>query len=78
MGIATKPWNDENRFNQTGYSASTLFPEKENYTNFDLYLEDLEKAEYRENNHQEFLDELREEAREESYRESLELEEGEI
>lgn len=72
MGIASKPWNDNNRFNQTGYSASTLFPIRENYKNKNLYLEDLEKARYREENHQEFLDDLREEYREEEYRDRTE------
>jgi len=72
MGIASKPWNDNNRFNQTGYSASTLFPIRENYKNKKLYLEDLEKARYREENHQEFLDDLREEYREEEYRDRTE------
>lgn len=56
-------WSDTNRFNQSGYSAITIFPQKENYTNEDLYNEDLAKANEREEAHQEFLYDLREEHR---------------
>ena len=56
-------WNDENRFNQSGYSASTIFPKRENYKNEAFFLEDLKKAELREELHQEFLMELKEEHR---------------
>ena len=66
MSIATNPWNDNNRFNQTGYSASTLFPKEEDYTNKIAYLDDLDKAEAREESHNEWLEELRQEAREDA------------
>ena len=56
-------WNDYNRFNQDGYSGDTIFPVETNYKNKRLFLEDLEKAEERERQHQEFLDTLREELR---------------
>ncbi len=67
MSIATNPWSDTNRFNQTGYSASTLFPKPENYKSIEAYEEDYLKAEKREQDHQEFLEELREEYRQEQY-----------
>lgn len=61
-----KVWSDNPsigiRFNQTGYSGSTIFPLKENYTNLFLYEEDLCKAEEREQNHREWIEEERYEA----------------
>jgi hypothetical protein len=56
-------WNDHNRFNQTGYSAPTIFPKKENYSNLFVFEDDLHKAESREQSHQEWLQEERYEAR---------------
>ena len=64
MSIATNPWNDNNRFSQTGYSAKTLMPLEENYINKMLYIEDIGKAEWRESSHLEFLEELQQEAKE--------------
>lgn len=57
-------WNDNNRFDQSGYSAPTIFPQEENYSNIELYKEDLMKAKDREDSHQEFLFEMREEEKE--------------
>ena len=56
-------WSDENRFNQTGYSAPTRFPDIKNYENPLYYLADMEQAEKREQNHQEWLEDERYEAR---------------
>jgi len=67
MGIATKPWNDHNRFNQTGYSASTLMPEPGNYKNRAFFYEDLDRANAREVSHQEFLDDQRADYAEEQW-----------
>jgi len=67
MSIAPKEWNDTNRFNQGGYSASTIFPQETNYTNKDLFLIDYKSACGREESREEWLDELRQEAREEEY-----------
>jgi hypothetical protein len=67
MAIATEKWSDNNRFNQTGYSARTLFPLKENYVNMEFYEADLKAAQRREESHQEFLEELRMEAAEEQW-----------
>jgi len=62
MNVDTLPWNDHNRFNQTGYSAETVFPLEENYKNKRLYIEDIEKAEVRESHRELFIEELREDA----------------
>ena len=76
MGIGNgKPWSDDNRFNQSGYSAMTLFPKRRNYESMTNYIEDMEKATYRESNHNEFLDELRQEYAEERYCEEHDCEE---
>ncbi len=48
------PWNDMNRFNQTGYSAPTIFPNPEDYKDINLYNVDLKLAEARETSHQEW------------------------
>lgn len=65
MSIATKDWSDDNRFNQTGYSAGTLMPKRENYKSEKAFEEDLKAAEWREQSHQEWLDELRHDYEEE-------------
>jgi hypothetical protein len=70
-----KDWDDNNRFNQTGYSGATLFPKEENYRNKRLYLEDLEKAEAREVLHQEFIDDLRMDYEEDRRRDALDIQE---
>ena len=56
-------WNDNNRFNQTGYSGCTEFPNPYEYANLDLFLEDITKAVRREQSHREFLWEQYEEGR---------------
>ena len=60
-------WSDDPsigiRFNQTGYSAPTIFPEASNYKDLSLYVEDLAKAEARQESHLEWVWEEREEAR---------------
>lgn len=70
-----KPWNDTNRFNQTGYSAPTIFPQFMHYDNPDLWAEDMVKATRREESHQEWLADERQEARENEYWERQEREE---
>lgn len=60
-------WSDTNRFNQSGYSASTVWPIESNYIDKQAFKADLSAAEWRESNHQEFMDELRQEAAEEKY-----------
>ena len=72
-----KPWSDTNRFNQLGYSASTIFPVESNYENKEYYLIDLDNASYREENHNEWMDELRLEAAEEAYCDEYECNEEE-
>lgn len=52
-------WSDTNRFNQSGYSASTIFPKRENYLDETLFNEDLELANLREESHQDWLEEER-------------------
>lgn len=54
-------WNDIHRFNQTGYSASTQFPKKENYIDKNLYRKDMDNALVREEYHQDFLQDQRDE-----------------
>lgn len=54
-------WDDYNRFNQSGFSAPTVFPEEGNYSNKFLFLEDIEKAERREMMRQEIIAGLNEE-----------------
>lgn len=55
-------WNDANRFNQTGYSAPTVFPDPHHYQNLDLFLEDTTLAVSREKSRREWLLEERMEA----------------
>ena len=74
MSIATSPWNDDNRFNQTGYSGATLFPLEENYIDKGAYLDDLDKAEAREVNHLEFIEELKEDARMDAMHDAMDIE----
>ena len=50
-----EPWSDTNRFSQTGYSAKTLFPRKENYIDIRIYLADLALATTREESHVDWL-----------------------
>ena len=61
MSRATEKWTDTNRFNQTGYSSLTLFPQIENYENKASYWEDYMKAKIRQRNHEEFMEEMRNE-----------------
>lgn len=70
-----KPWNDTNRFNQTGYSVPTIFPQFMHYDNPDFWTEDMIKAERREDSRQEWLADERQEARENEYWERQEREE---
>lgn len=58
-------WADTNRFNQSGYSSPTLFPIASNYSNLQLYAEDLVKAEARQESHLEWVWEEECEARQE-------------
>lgn len=58
-----EPWSDTNRFNQSGYSAPTIFPEAKNYKNIANYLEDLSKATLRQEVHLEWVWEEQQEAR---------------
>jgi len=67
MGIATEKWTDTNRFDQSGYSAKTLFPNKEDYVNMEFYESDLKAAQFREESHQEFLEEMRADHAEEQW-----------
>ena len=60
-------WSDTNRFSQSGYSASTIFPKRENYQSEELFNEDYTRAQLREENHQEWLFDLQEELRQEQY-----------
>lgn len=56
-------WSDNNRFNQTGYSSATIFPEAKNYSNLKLFLVDIMFAVEREESRREWLEEERYEAR---------------
>lgn len=58
-----KPWNDKNRYSQTGYSAPTIFPIYENYIDKRLFDIDDEKAYSREEARREWLAEEYEEGR---------------
>lgn len=58
-------WSTENRFSQTGYSAPTIFPLKENYDDEEAYSIDLAKAELREESHLDWLFEQQQEQRRE-------------
>ena len=58
-------WSDTNRFNQSGYSAPTVFPQAENYTDLTLYAIDLAKAEKRQESHLDWAWEEYQEARQE-------------
>lgn len=44
-------WSDTNRFSMTGYSAPTIFPEAHHYVNKELFMEDLIKANARQESH---------------------------
>ena len=70
-------WSDTNRFNQSGYSAPTIFPEASNYKDLSLYAEDLAKAEARQESHLEWVWEEREEARIDYLEQKYEREEWE-
>ena len=61
MSRANIAWTDKNRFNQTGYSSLTLFPQIENYENKASYWEDYMKAKIRYRNQKEFVEEMRNE-----------------
>lgn len=56
-------WSNTNRFSQSGYSSPTVFPQSENYTNKTLWAIDYTESLMREQSHQDWLDEEREEAR---------------
>lgn len=58
-----KPWSDSNRFNQIGYSMPTFFPEAHNYLNKEFFMEDLIKAQQRQESHLEWVWEEQEDAR---------------
>jgi uncharacterized protein related to proFAR isomerase len=68
-------WNDYNRFNQSGYSSPTVFPLEENYRNKRLYIADLDRAEEREVNHLEFIEELKEDALQDKINEARDIQE---
>jgi len=74
MSIAVKPWDDYNRFNQTGYSGSTIYPQEEHYTNKRLFIEDFDKAEAREELHLEFLEELKDDHLQDKINEARDIE----
>ena len=57
------PYNDTNRYNQTGYSSPTIFPKLWAYTDKDLWAIDFAKAERREASRTEWLEDERAEAR---------------
>lgn len=59
---------DTHRYDQTGYSAPTIWPQSNHYTDKLLWIEDYAKAEAREANRQDWLEEEAYEARME-YRE---------
>ena len=65
------PWSDTNRFSQTGYSAPTIFPEAHNYINKEFFVEDLAKAQSRQESHLEWVWEERMEARRDYLEEKL-------
>lgn len=57
-------WTNINRFNQTGYSAGTIFPEIQNYgEDMKAFEEDMKKAESRQETHNEWLEDEYREAR---------------
>lgn len=61
-----KVWSDvggHERFNQTGYSDPTIFPQRTAYNNPELWEEDMKKAEARENARNNWLQEIRDEHR---------------
>lgn len=70
-------WSDTNRFNQSGYSAPTIFPEAHNYINKEFFIEDLSKAQARQESHLEWVLEEREEARIDYLEQKYEREEWE-
>ena len=62
-----KPWSDNptvgERFNQTGYSSPTIFPEACNYTDLQAFAIDLAKAQARQESHLDWQWEEYQEAR---------------
>ena len=64
-------WSDTNRFSQTGYSASTIFPKRENYKSQEAFDDDMEKANYRESNHLDWMNEERISVREDEFYDDL-------
>ena len=60
-------WSDNpsigQRFNQTGYSSPTVFPQAENYTDLTLYAIDLSKAQQRQDSHLDWIWEEYQDAR---------------
>ena len=59
----TYVWSDTNRFNQIGYSSPTIFPEAKNYINKEFFIEDIARAQARQESHLEWVWEEKEEAR---------------
>lgn len=49
------------RFNQTGYSDPTIFPQCMNYNDSELWKEDMKKAEAREDARNNWIQEIRDE-----------------
>jgi hypothetical protein len=66
-------WNDTNRYNQTGYSAPTIFPKLWEYKNQTLWEIDFAKAEHREASRLEWLEDEAYEARIQKLEERTEL-----
>ena len=56
-------WSDSNRFNQSGYSVPTRFPEACNYTDLQAFVIDLAKAQARQESHLDWKWEEYQEAR---------------
>lgn len=52
-------YSDTHRFDQTGYSAPTRFPQPHHYTDLDLFLEDMIHAVEREKSHRCWTEEER-------------------
>ena len=57
--VKPQPWNDRNRYSQTGYSSPTMFPNEKDYINKMVWMEDMDKAEMREEARQDWQEELR-------------------
>lgn len=71
-------WNDQNRFNQSGYSSKTIYPSQTNYVSMVAYLEDLEKAKARDEDREDWLEELRMDAQSDECCYDEEYEEGDL